>query len=479
MKVAQKTGNALSSCGRKEYRTLKTSIKTRAITTAAVSFILLFSLAACHGGGGASPNPQIGESDNHVGEPPSQDPDDVGKTTLVLSSFFPDTRLEKLVNQYEKIHPEVDIQLQFVQSDDAHLEAEMEKYLTQTNTAMLAGKGPDLLILDDLPAANYVKNGLLVNFDELIAQDPTFQKTDYFSNILDNAKLGGGLYAMPTSFFLLGLAGDEEALAKAGVEIDDQSWSWNDFAVLSEQLMNKTYPHVIQTEPQYMLNWMVSDNLSLFVDEPKGMAKFNTSSFTGLMKQVQNMDEDGVIGMEGVPYFFPVQINSPADYFESLKSYRSPNMKLYVKPHAQDVGAGGYFQPYQSIGLNRSSKAKEQAWDFVKFMISNQVPVDPNHAGFPLNKQLYKQEVEQLKKEGAVQTAKEGPLKGVPVQVDLDKLVVLEQFLTGATHMVSKFQPDQLSEIITEDSKAFFSGQKSAEDVAGLIQNKVTTYLNE
>ncbi|MDU0329002.1 hypothetical protein RW092_02135 [Paenibacillus sp. 3LSP] len=369
---------------------MKTSIKTRAITSAAVSFILLFSLAACHGGGGASPNPQIGESDNHVGEPPSQDPDDVGKTTLVLSSFFPDTRLEKLVNQYEKIHPEVDIQLQFVQSDDAHLEAEMEKYLTQTNTAMLAGKGPDLLILDDLPAANYVKNGLLVNFDELIAQDPTFKKTDYFSNILDNAKLGGGLYAMPTSFFLLGLAGDEEALAKAGV-----------------------------------------------------------------------------------------QINSPADYFESLKSYRSPNMKLYVKPHAQDVGAGGYFQPYQSIGLNRSSKAKEQAWDFVKFMISNQVPVDPNHAGFPLNKQLYKQEVEQLKKEGGVQTAKEGPLKGVPVQVELDKLVAFEQFLTGATHMVSKFQPDQLSEIITEDSKAFFSGQKSAEDVAGLIQNKVTTYLNE
>ncbi|WP_213622901.1 ABC transporter substrate-binding protein [Paenibacillus sp. J53TS2] len=458
---------------------MKTTIRMRARASAAAGFFLLFALAACSGGGGETPQIQIGESGDRGSEQPIEAPANAGKTMLTFSTFFPDTHLEELVSQYEALHPEVDIQLQSVQTDNAHLEAEMEKFKTQTNTAMLAGKGPDLLLLDDLPAASYVKNGLLVNFDELIAQDAAFKREDYFTNILDHAKIGGGLYAMPISFFLHGLAGDEEALAQAGVEINDESWSWNDFAALSKQLVNKTYPHVIHTEPQYMLNWMVSDNLSLFVDEPNGTAKFNTATFTGLMKQVQKMSEDGVIGAEGTPYFFPVQINSPGDYFESLNSFLSSNMKLYVKPHAQDVGAGGYFQPYRSIGLNESSKAKEQAWDFVKFMISDQVPVDPNHAGFPLNKRLYAQEVEQLKKDGSVPTAKEGPLKGVPIQVNSDELDALESELTGAIHLVSKFQPDQLSEIIMEQSQAFFSGQKSAEDVAGLIQNKVTTYLNE
>ncbi|MBW4840155.1 MAG: hypothetical protein KZY74_12215 [Paenibacillaceae bacterium] len=84
-----------------------------------------------------------------------------------------------------------------------------------------------------------------------------------------------------------------------------------------------------------------------------------------------------------------------------------------------------------------------------------------------------------MKKNGSVATAKEGPLKGVPIQVNPDELDALENELAGATHLVSKFQPDQLVEIIVEQSQAFFSGQKSAEDVAGLIQNKVTTYLNE
>lgn len=38
---------------------------------------------------------------------------------------------------------------------------------------------------------------------------------------------------------------------------------------------------------------------------------------------------------------------------------------------------------------------------------------------------------------------------------------------------------NKIQSIISEEVKAFFSGQKSAEDVAKLIQNRVMTYLNE
>ena len=37
----------------------------------------------------------------------------------------------------------------------------------------------------------------------------------------------------------------------------------------------------------------------------------------------------------------------------------------------------------------------------------------------------------------------------------------------------------KISEIIDEESGAFFSGQKSAEEVADIIQSRVTTYINE
>lgn len=38
---------------------------------------------------------------------------------------------------------------------------------------------------------------------------------------------------------------------------------------------------------------------------------------------------------------------------------------------------------------------------------------------------------------------------------------------------------DKLSAIVTEEAKSYIAGQKSAEEVAKLIQNRVTTYLNE
>ena len=37
----------------------------------------------------------------------------------------------------------------------------------------------------------------------------------------------------------------------------------------------------------------------------------------------------------------------------------------------------------------------------------------------------------------------------------------------------------KVESIIAEESKSYFSGQKSAKDVAVLIQNRVTTYINE
>lgn len=400
-----------------------------------------------------------------------------GKTTIVFSTFFPDTRFQEAKTKYEAMHPNVEIRLESVQTDDANVEADLEKFETTMNAAMLAGKGPDLLEMDKLPTDRYVQRGLLADLNKLIEQDPSFRKDDYFANILDNSKVGGGLYGMPLSFFLFGLAGDEDAIAQAGVKIDDMAWSWNDFAQIAKKLVNGVYPHVINTTPEYMLMQMVTDHYSLFIDEAVRRAHFDTATFTALMQQVKTMADEGIIG-EGRPYFFPVQINSPGDYLTSLKSYLAPNVKLYIKPHAQDVAAGGYFRSYRTVGLNANSQVKQQAWDFIKFMMSEEIETLPNSAGFPINQNAFAKEMERLKAEGSVPTVPEGPLHGAPVPVDPVKLEVLESFLTGAIHAVS-YKPSEVEQIVVAESKAFFSGQKSAEDVAKLIQNKVTTYLNE
>ncbi|MCH1638576.1 extracellular solute-binding protein [Paenibacillus timonensis] len=270
------------------------------ISLAIASCLVLFTIAACSGGGGS---PQAGTSGtNAAGSNPAKTGDNApqdsgggtgtgGKKTVVFQMFFPDERFQEAKRKYEALHPDVTIQLEDVRTDDSHLEAEMEKFQTGVSTAMLAGKGPDLIQLDDLPVESYVRHGLLVNLETMMSQDSSFNKEDYFANILDNAKTGDGIYKMPLSFFLVGLSANKDAIAQSGVKIEDQTWSWNDFAEISNKLVSGEYRQALYAEPQDMLNWMVSDNASLFMDEAMGKVYFDSASFTGLMKQVKAMSE--------------------------------------------------------------------------------------------------------------------------------------------------------------------------------------------
>ncbi|MCJ8013697.1 hypothetical protein MUG84_18385 [Paenibacillus sp. KQZ6P-2] len=221
------------------------------------------------------------------------------------------------------------------------------------------------------------------------------------------------------------------------------------------------------------------DNYSLFVDTAGHKANFDSASFTGLMNQVKSMYDDHIVTMDfrNKAYFRTIHINSPWDYLVSSKEY-GENMKFYMKPHAQDTTAGGYFRPYKSISMNSNSKVKAEAWDFIKFMMSGEIETPPTKAGFPINKKAFAKKIQQLKDEGTVKAYEEGPLHGMAIKVDQAKLDQLESLVEGAIHQV-EYKSAKVQEMIVKESKAFFAGQKSADDVARLIQNKVTTYLNE
>ncbi|WP_274650581.1 ABC transporter substrate-binding protein [Paenibacillus humicola] len=468
---------------------------------AAAGCLMLFALTACVGSGpdggiagGTGQNNRNGTDAAQSGGPARQPADGTkadgdgakgtgGKTTIVFQTFWPDEWLAQAVKKYEAAHPNVDIKLSDVQTDDSHLEAAIEKFTTTMNTAMLSGSGPDLLEMDLLPTDKYRSRNLLVDYNELMDSDPSFEKDDYFGNILKGAQVGGGLYGMPLSFFLYGLAGDEDKIASTGVTVDDKTWTWNDFIDAASAMVKQgTLKFGIASDPESLLTQMVTDNYSLFVDEKNRKPLFDSDAFTGLMKQVKSMLDEGVIKTGNAigrtdAYFRPIQINSAWDDLVSLREI-GEHTKLYVKPHAAGTDAGGYFRTYRTIGMNAASKVKPEAWAFVKYLMSDELPRKPESAGFPINKKLFEDQLQQLQQEGTVQAYKEGPLHGQAIPVDDTMLEQLKSDVTGATHAVS-YQSSQIEDIILDESAAFFSGQKSAEDVAKLIQNRAETYLNE
>ncbi|WP_227013825.1 hypothetical protein [Paenibacillus psychroresistens] len=80
--------------------------------------------------------------------------------------------------------------------------------------------------------------------------------------------------------------------------------------------------------------------------------------------------------------------------------------------------------------------------------------------------------------QGTVKADEEGPEHGKEYKVHAADVQRLETYLNDAIHPV-EFKPSKVEDIILEEAKSYFIGQKSAEAVAKLIQNRVTLFLNE
>ncbi|OXM15742.1 ABC transporter substrate-binding protein [Paenibacillus herberti] len=406
-----------------------------------------------------------------------------GNKTVIVSMLFVNDFFKEAKQKYEAKYPNVKIELKYLQTADKWGAEDLEKYIKTTNTELLAGKGADVIFMDPLPLGKYVNNKVLANMSVMMEQDPTFQKDEYFDNILDNVKVGDGIYSIPLGFGLSTLLGDEEAIGKAGVSFDDKTWTWSQLTEAAKQLVKQgDYKYAFANfPPESMLAEMVTDNYAEFVDVSNRKAKFESESFTRLLQQVKAMYDEKIVtekpGGSGKAYFSPVFVNSPKEYF-SLTKVDYAKGKVYQKPSISGQHPGGYFYTNSTLGINDKSSVKAEAWDFVKFLLSEEMQDIPSdRGGFPINKGTYEKQLKQLVGEGKVEV-QYGPGKGKIVEIKDADVQALKQFVTGASNLLANNDP-VIKEMISKESEAYFSGQKSTEEVGKLIQNRVTTYLNE
>ncbi|CAH0121658.1 Putative ABC transporter substrate-binding protein YesO [Paenibacillus sp. CECT 9249] len=410
-----------------------------------------------------------------------------GRKTIVFATFWPNEQYEQAIKAYEADHPGIEIKLQYGLStpysdewgDEAQMMADMEKYVTSTNAAMLAGQGPDLLDLRYLSAEDYAARHLLDDLGKRMDQDKTFRKDDYFTRVLESGKSDEGLFSVPLTFSLSGMIGNQAALAQTGVKIDDRNWTWNDFVATGRKLLAAKGPYqavisngegmIAAAGHDYFVRSIMTDNYGMFVDEAKRTAHFNSQSFSDLLKQIKSMFDEGIIA-GGPAYFSNITLSSPTDYLTSLRMF-GEQTAFYVKPHATGAAAGATFATGYHLAVNAKSKVKDEAWDFLKYLLRH------TSIGFPVNKQLYLEEVQKLKEKGTITPDKMGPLQGKTFNVDAAQLDLLENFVDQAAQ--ERNGSGKVLDMVVEESAAFFAGQKSAEDVARLLQNKATTFLNE
>jgi multiple sugar transport system substrate-binding protein len=128
-----------------------------------------------------------------------------------------------------------------------------------------------------------------------------------------------------------------------------------------------------------------------------------------------------------------------------------------------------------SFAINEKSKNKEEAWIFIKFMISKEMQVPQDLNGFVVNK---KADAARRETAGTLYNSGDWSSQGRRIIPLTKEMLNAADRLKSNTGRMMDYD-DELSRIIFTEARSFFIGEKSAEACAKDIQKKVEVYLNE
>lgn len=391
--------------------------------------------------------------------------------------------------------------------DDYSKYATTEDYnagVDKMNTDLISGKVPDLISVSSLPIGNYTNKGILADLYEQMDKDSEFNRSDYMENIFKAFEKDGKLYSISPSFNVQTVIGKEENVGKT------PGWTMEDLENLMAQKPEGT--KIFQNETQEsILNTGLFLSINQYIDYTKGTCSFDTESFIKLLnfaKQFPKEIDYGVAGRDEVavvPAADSVMMEDDSNAYAEdkvmLQTYYLYNYGQIHDDKYYNYGGkeltfigfptenkqGSAISANMEIAMSAKAAYPEGAWAFIKYLLGDEYQSSRNYE-WPVKKSVYADlKVKAQKPETYIdENGKEQVYENTAIingkevkvgKVTEEEIAKIDELLSSITQVMR--YDTKVQEIITEETGAFFSDQKSAEEVAKLIQNRVQTYLSE
>ncbi len=127
--------------------------------------------------------------------------------TLTIYSLKEDSRIRYAAQIFQKSHPEALVKVETGAEGDNAVSG--EDALKSLNTSLLAGEGPDLMVLDGMDIEQYAKKGVLMPLDDIL--EPYLEQELLYENIVDGMRMTetDQVYAVPMTVMLPAWEGEQ------------------------------------------------------------------------------------------------------------------------------------------------------------------------------------------------------------------------------------------------------------------------------
>lgn len=362
----------------------------------------------------------------------------------------------------------------------AYLQDMNSSISSQLATDLMNGEGPDILI-------NASKYGQLNNPEYLTNLTPymsVLEPSEYFTNIIEAAKVDGKLYNLPVSFYIEGILTDGVNAGDSGIGFTIPEYE--DF--LNNKLNGKD---VISNGQNYYFLKLFNNMSDEFISD--GKADFTGPEFA----ELANFVKDNVVIDSAQWTDINTDFEDPyVTRNRDAESYTCYGCYSHMIEVAEMTGSSSILGIPSSDGRGPSAGAAlsvavsakacdiDACAEFAKSLLSDEVQSAlASDDSLVINRKIFRQlgttAVEYINGDGywawfGWEGEDPNPTRLFFSEKDIDNL---EFFILATKHM--SYSDTDINTILIEEMPAFFSGQKDLDSVIKIAQDRVQKVLDE
>ena len=421
-------------------------------------------------------------------------PEDViDKTEVILGCYYLEPDVKSKIIEFNKANTEYRINIKDYSTYDT-----IEDYtqgMTRLNADIVAGDVPDIMILNtQMPVESYASKGIFADLNEFLEKDTEVKKDDLLPNILEALSLNGELYRIAPFFSVNTFA------AKTADVGEEPGWTMDEALALLATKPEGTnlLSEMTASSFMYYTMWICGEQ---YVDWENGECHFDSDGFMKILEYANTLPRtiEYTAIMDDESYWKELDeqyrngktilnlqyLSGFRDYAYVEQAVFGEDITLIGFPTEEGNGAG--LNIGTTMAISAISKHKDVAWEFVKLFLKEDYQDELTY-NFPVRiSSLRKLEEKAWEKPyyldengnkveyddyyyisemeiPAVPLTQEETGEFIDYLMSLDKLCVYNEALNN---------------IITEECESYFAGQKTAQEVADIIQSRAKIYVSE
>ncbi len=424
----------------------------------------------------------------------------VPDTKLRIYSLNENKQIRQAVSMFQARNPHYYVNYEVGMSGQDAVTA--SDALRTLNTEIMAGSGPDILVLDGMPIQSYIERGILQDISDVVQE---IKDTDgLYENITNAYETDGGLYAVPSRFKVPVVVGDPDILA--------QITSLTSLGETAQKLREED-PDIQEIVGFSNIYWTVrtyyeaysagllkedgsfdGEELENFIRQMKTLLELNHYSdeqagavyTTTLQEGEEGYDFTSILSMTnfflGEEKIEQANLNSGFQLQNFLAAAEKIGPITY---HTTPYMDGNVFVPCLVMGVSSQSAEQEGAKEFVRFLFSQSAQAENQSGGFPVNRAGMAEELGAAPTEAVSGTGftyrKED---GTMVDVSYDVMGLSDEEKENFLNIVESLDTPALTDGVVEDlvttqTAECLAGHLSVEDAVHAIEQKMNLYLQE